>query len=83
VTLESVCYGSIIMAMFSLILGLLGGIFGLLGLFTAVRVLPAFIRLEEAIGPVWGTTAFFWGLAVIMLLGSIAISVSQRSIPYE
>ena len=71
------------MVMFSLILGLLGGIFGLLGIFTAVGVLPTFIKLEEAIGPVWGTTAFFWGLSVIMLLGSIAISVSQRSSPFE
>ena len=71
------------MATFSLILGLLGGIFGLLGLFTAVRILPTFIKVEEAIGPVAGTTAFFWGLAVIMLLGSIAISVSQRSSPFE
>ena len=71
------------MVMFSLILGLLGGIFGLLGVFTAVGVLPAFIAAEEAIGPVWGTTAFFWGLAVIMLLGSIAISISQRSSPFD
>jgi len=71
------------MAMLSLILGLLGSIFGMLGILTAVRVLPAFIQAEEAIGPVAGTTAFFWGLAVIMLLGSIAISVSQRSSPFE
>ena len=71
------------MAIFSLILGLLGGIFGLLGIFTAVGILPAFIEAEEAIGPIWGTTAFFWGLAVIMLIGSIAISVSQRSSPFE
>lgn len=71
------------MAMFSLMLGLLGGIFGLLGIFTAVGVLPTFIRAEEAIGPVAGTTAFLWGLAVIMLLSSIAISVSQRSSPFE
>ncbi len=71
------------MAIVSLVLGLLGGIFGLLGIFTAVGVLPAFIEAEEAIGPIWGTTAFFWGLAVIMLIGSIAISVSQRSSPFE
>lgn len=71
------------MVIFSLILGLLGGIFGLLGIFTAVEILPTFIKAEEAIGPVAGTTAFFWGLATIMLLGSIAISVSQRSNPFE
>jgi hypothetical protein len=71
------------MVMLSLVLGLLGGLFGLLGIFTAVEILPAFIHAEEAIGPVWGTTAFFWGLAVIMLLGSIAISVSQRSSPFD
>ena len=71
------------MVMLSLILGLLGGIFGLLGIFTVVGVLPAFIQAEEAIGPIWGTTAFFWGLAVIMLIGSIAINVSQRSSPFE
>jgi hypothetical protein len=71
------------MAMLSLLLGLLGGIFGLLGVLTAVRVLPAFIEAEEAIGEVAGTTAFFWGIAVIMLLGSIALSVSQRSGPFE
>jgi hypothetical protein len=71
------------MATLSLILGLLGGISGVVGILTAVRVLPTFIKVEEAIGPVAGTTAFFWGLAVIMLLGSIAISVSQRSNPFE
>jgi hypothetical protein len=71
------------MATLSLILGLLGGLFGLLGIFTAVEVLPTFIKAEEAIGPVAATTAFLWGLAVIMLLGSIAISVSQRSSPFE
>jgi hypothetical protein len=71
------------MATFSLILGLLGGVFAVIGIFTAVGVLPTFIQAEEAIGPVWGTTAFFWGLSALMLLGSIAISVSQRSSPFD
>jgi hypothetical protein len=71
------------MAILSLVLGLLGGVCGLLGIFTAAGILPAFIPTEEAIGPITGTTLFFWGIAVLFILGSIAVSVGQRRAPFE
>jgi len=63
------------MAILSLVLGLAGGICGLLGIVTALDLLPTFIQGEGAIGPIAATTAFFWGLAALLLLGCIAISV--------
>ena len=65
------------MSILSLVLGLAGGICTLLGMFTALDVLPAFIKAEEAIGPIAATTGFLWGLAVIFFLASIAISVGR------
>ncbi len=66
------------MSMFSLILGLAGALCGLLGIFTGLGVLPAFIAAEEGIGPIVATTGFMWGLALLFLIGSIAISVSNN-----
>ena len=63
------------MGVLTLVLGLAGAICGLLGIVTALDLLPTFIAAEEAIGPIAATTAFFWGLAVLFLLGSIAVSV--------
>ncbi len=63
------------MSILALVLGLAGGIFALLGIFTGLDVLPAFIDAEEGIGAVAATTGFLWGLAVILLLGSIAVSL--------
>ena len=60
------------MGMLSLVLGLVGGMCGVIGAFVAFGVLPTFIEAEEAIGPIAATTAFMWGLAVLLLLGSIA-----------
>jgi len=71
------------MAVLTLILGLAGGICGLLGMVTALDLLPAFIKAEEAIGPIAATTAFFWGLAVLFLLASIAVSVGSGGNSYD
>ena len=62
--------------MLSLTLILAGGICTLLGILTAFGALPAFIKAEEAIGPIAGTTAFMWGLAVLFFLASIASNMS-------
>ena len=71
------------MVLLSMVLGLTGGICGLLGIVTALDLLPTFIKAEEAIGPVAATTAFFWGLAALLMLASIAVSVSRGSSSYE
>ena len=71
------------MATLSMILGLAGGLCGILGMLTFLGVLPTFIPLEEAIGPYLSTTIFWWGLAGLLLLGSIAVSVTQRRSPYD
>lgn len=68
------------MSTLSLVMGLVGGLFGLLGIFTGLGVLPSFIEAEDAIGPIVATTGFFWGLALLFLLGSIAISVGRGNI---
>jgi hypothetical protein len=67
------------MSILSLVLGLAGGICGLLGIFTGLGVLPGFIEAEEAIGPIVATTGFLWGLALLFLVASIAISVGRGS----
>ncbi|UCB42245.1 MAG: hypothetical protein JSV77_07165 [Dehalococcoidales bacterium] len=71
------------MAIISMVLGIAGALCGILGMLTMLGALPTFIPLEEAIGPYVATTAFWWGLAGLMLLGSIAISVTQRRTPYD
>lgn len=71
------------MAVFSLVLVLAGGICSLLGIVTALDLLPTFIKAEEAIGPVTATTAFFWGLAALLFLASIAVSVGRNDSSYE
>ncbi len=65
------------MSILSLVLGLAGGICALLGIFTGLGALPAFIEAEEAIGPIVATTGFLWGLALLFMVGSIAISVGH------
>jgi len=65
------------MSILSLVLGLAGGICALLGIFTGIGFLPAFIEAEEAIGPITATTGFLWGLAVLFFLASITISVGR------
>ena len=71
------------MVILTLVLGLIGGICGLLGIFTALDLLPAFIKAEEAIGPIAATTAFFWGLAALLFLASITVSVGRGGSPYD
>ncbi|HEY91630.1 MAG TPA: hypothetical protein G4O07_07320 [Dehalococcoidia bacterium] len=71
------------MAILTLVLGLAGGICCLLGIFSALDLLPTFIKAEEAIGPIAATTAFFWGLAALMFLASIAVSVGRGGNSYE
>ena len=68
------------MSILSLVLGLAGGICALLGIFTGLGALPAFIEAEEGIGPIAATTGFLWGLALLFLVGSIAVSVGRGDI---
>ena len=65
------------MTILNLISGMLGGVCTVLGIPTAVEVLPGFIKGSELIGPTGTTTAFFWGLAALLLLGCIAAAVSR------
>ncbi len=67
------------MAILAWILGSLGGVCTVLGILTALEILPAFISRAELIGAMGTTTAFWWGLAAILLLGSIAAAVGARS----
>ncbi len=75
------------MSILALVLGLVGGIFALLGIFTGFDVLPGFIAAEEGIGTVAATTGFLWGLALLFLVGSIAVSVGHDGMgggsPYD
>ena len=71
------------MGMLALVVGLFGGACGVVGIITALEVLPTFINGEESIGPIAATTAFWWGLAVLLLLGSIAIAVARGPIEYD
>ncbi len=71
------------MGLISLVLGLAGGVCGVMGVLTLFGALPPFLEAEEAIGPQWGTTLFFWGLAVLLLLSSIAINTGHRESPFE
>lgn len=68
------------MSMFSLILGLAGALCAVLGIFTGLGVLPAFIEAVEQIDPLVATTGFLWGLAGLLFLGSIAISVGHDGV---
>ena len=69
------------MTILSLVLGVLGGICAVFGILTALEVLPevitGFIGGSGLIGATGTTTAFFWGLAVILLLGCIAAGVNR------
>ena len=69
------------MGVLALILGILGGLCAVMGVITALEVAPTFVNGEELIGPIVATTAFWLGLAVILLLGCIAAAVSRS--PYE
>jgi len=71
------------MGLVALVLGLAGGICGILGIVTALDLLPTFVQGEEAIGPVAATTAFLWGLAALFMLASIAVSVGSGPSPYD
>jgi hypothetical protein len=69
------------MAEVALALFLLGGVCGVLGILAALEIVPAFIQAVLVLGPVAATTAFFWGLAGLLVLTSIAagvISLSRR-----
>jgi len=60
------------MAVLALVLGILGGLCTVMGILTAVDVVPAFIAGGAATASVAYTTAGWGGLAVILLLGCIA-----------
>ncbi len=71
------------MGILALVIGLLGGMCGVTGILTALEVAPTIINGEEAIGPIAATTAFWWGLAGILLLASIAVAIARGSGEYE
>jgi len=71
------------MGTLSLILGLAGGMCAIFGLLTAVELLPTFVQGGELLGPVVFGTIFWWGLAVILLLASIALAIGRRFEHYE
>ncbi len=71
------------MGMLALVIGLLGGACGVAGILTALEVAPTIIEAEEAIGPIAASTAFWWGLAAILLLASIAIAVGRGPAEYD
>ncbi|MFC1873483.1 hypothetical protein ACFLW3_01560 [Chloroflexota bacterium] len=60
--------------MLSLIIGLLGGMSAIMGVVTQVLEIPEFAELPEL---------FWFVLAVILLLGSIAVSVGSTRGEYE
>jgi hypothetical protein len=66
------------MSILALVFGLVGGVFALLGIFTGLGALPGFIEAEEGIGTVAATTGFLWGLALLFLVGSIAINIGRN-----
>ena len=59
----------------------MGEICAVLGILTALEVLPeviiGFIEGSGLIGATGATTAVFWGLVVILLLGCIAAGVNR------
>jgi hypothetical protein len=74
------------MALVSIIFGLLAAVCAVIGILTAVdilEILPLFASGGELIGPVVFDTAFWWGLAVILLLACIAISAFRIAKGYE
>lgn len=74
------------MGLIALILGLLGAVCAIVGILTAIEILeilPLFTGAGQLIGPVVFDTAFWWGLAIILLLGCIAVSISRVAKGYE
>lgn len=71
------------MGVLPLFLSLTAGVCMLLGIFTAVEVLPPFITAGTAMGPALATTGFLWGLSGLLFLASIAASVNRQYTPYE
>jgi len=71
------------MGLLSLIIGLAGGVCGIMGILTVFEVLPSFIAAPDTIGPVWGTTLFFWGLAALLFLASIAINSGNQGSTFD
>ena len=70
------------MRILALALSVLGGICVVVGIFTAIEILPPFISGTGLAGSYATTTLFFWGLAALFLLGSIAVSLCCSSEQY-
>jgi len=62
------------------ILAILGGLCGVMGILTAVEVLPEAAVIPEVAGLTW---MFWFVLAGILLLGTIAASVCRGGGGYE
>ncbi len=66
------------MTVLTWVLDALGGLCTIVGILTMLEIAPAFFSAEETIGPVISTTAFWWGLAVILFLAAIAVAVGRQ-----
>ena len=64
--------GGLIMGLLALILGALGGLCGVTGIFTAVGVAPSFIA-----EPSWATWMFWFVLAGVLLIACIAALIAR------
>ena len=71
------------MTILNLSLGVLGGACAVLGILAAVEVLPGFIEGSELIGTNLTTTAFFWGLAALLFLAGIIVSINRGYGSYD
>jgi len=61
------------MGVLALILGILGGLCTVMGILTAAEVVPAFLVGGAASASVVSNAAGWGGLAIILLLGCIAV----------
>lgn len=61
------------------ILGVLSGICTVLGILAAIGILPSFISGSALVGSAGTTMVFFWSLAALLLLATIAVAVARSS----
>jgi len=71
------------MGVLALILGILGGLCTVMGILTAAEVVPAFLVGGAAPASVVNNAAGWGGLAVILLLGCIAVLHAHPHHGYE
>ena len=65
------------MALLALFLGISGGVCTVMGILTAVEVVPDFITEGAVFGSITNTTIGWGGLAALLLLGCIAALIAR------